>query len=60
MPVRSIPYRCLDCMTPDACEFNGVLVFETKHRPLEVPVCKHDEKPGKPCHPEPVFMVPSK
>ena len=55
--MKSVPYRCPACMNPEACGFNGLLVFGKK---TGAPVCRHNEKPGKPCHEEPVKMEPSR
>ncbi len=52
---RSVPHRCPACLEPNACGFHGILVFEDARAPL----CRHNEKPGKACHTEPVRMVPS-
>jgi hypothetical protein len=50
----SVPHRCPDCMGREACGYNGILVREGER----VPMCDHNEKPGKPCHNERVKMVP--
>jgi hypothetical protein len=55
--MKSIPYRCPACMKPEACGFNGQLVFGRK---TNAPTCRHNEKPGKPCHEGPVKMEPSR
>jgi len=54
MPPDSIPYHCVDCMTKEACGYHGVLAFGNGR----IPVCKHDEPPGKPCHEGRRRMVP--
>jgi hypothetical protein len=41
-------------MSEEACGYHGVLVFEDGKAPL----CRHNEKPGRPCHKNPVRMVP--
>lgn len=53
----SVPYRCPVCMTdPEACGFNGILVWPHDARPY----CEHNKGKGKPCHEDRVKMVPSK
>ena len=52
--VTSTPHFCPLCVQPGACGYHGILVFEGG----KIPTCRHNEKPGKPCHPEPVKMVP--
>ena len=54
MKASSIPHRCLECSKPEACGVHGILVFDGGKAPL----CRHNEKPGKPCHPGPVRMEP--
>lgn len=53
---NSTPYRCVPCMAEEGCGYHGQLVFEGYKPPL----CKHNEKPGKPCHANPVRMTPVK
>jgi hypothetical protein len=52
----SVPHRCPECIKPEACGYNGQLVFGKGG----VPTCNHNEKPGKVCHEQPVKMVPVK
>jgi hypothetical protein len=56
MPTNSAPYHCRKCLRTDACGYHGILVFEG----YPPPMCRHNDKPGKPCHLEPERMVPVK
>jgi hypothetical protein len=53
----SVPYSCPQCLSPDACGFHGILVFEGG----KAPTCHHNdyEEGTKACHPEAVRMTVS-
>jgi hypothetical protein len=55
--ILPVPHRCPACMGPDACGFNGQLVLPVDFG--KPPVCDHNEKPGRQCHPEPITMIAS-